>query len=137
MPFSLMCPAFAARYWEANVFFSLHKFFSAIALCTYVSKPRCVRIQIFFVCLFHQLGGHKDHFVMTTITPHAPNLYRNYVLGYEHDFCHDIDQPPPSPTLPSTLYWNYVLGYEIRHTDHFCHEIPLTNPTLPPTLYWI
>ena len=41
--------------------------------------------------------------------------------------------PPPSPTLPSTLYWNYVLGYEIRHTDHFCcHDIeppPTPHPT--------
>ena len=88
------------------------------------------------MCHVVTLGRHKDHFVMTTITPHAPNLYWNYVLGYEHDFCHDIDQPPPSPTLPSTLYWNYVLGYEIRHTDHFCLDIPLTPPTLPPTLYW-
>ena len=126
---SFCCPVFGGQCF---LFSPLIFFF----LCTYVSKPRCVQIQIFFVCLFHQLGGHKDHFVMTTITPHAPNLYWIYVLGYEHDFCHDIDQPPPSPTLPSTLYWNYVLGYEIRHTDHFCHDIPLTTPTLPPTLYW-
>ena len=51
-------------------------------------------------------SGHT-FLVMTTTLPHAP-----------------------------TLYWNYVLGYEIRHTDHFCHDIPLTTPTLPLTLYW-
>ena len=85
------------------------------------------------MCNIVKFGGHRDHFVMTTITPHAPTLYRNYILGYEHDFCHDINHPP---SLPPILYWNYVLGYEIRHTDHFCHDIPLTTPTLPPTLYW-
>ena len=52
------------------------------------------------MCHVVKLGRHKDHFVMTTITPLAPNLYRNYVLGYEHDFCHDIDQPPPKPHPP-------------------------------------
>ena len=98
---------------------------------------------------------------MTTITPHAPTLYRNYVLEYEQDFFHDIDQPPSPPThfvlelcikssahtifvmtttLPHapTLYWNYVLGYEIRHTDHFCHDILCNDndPTPCPPLYW-
>ena len=84
------------------------------------------------MCHVVKLGGHKDHFVMTTITPHAPALYRNYVLGYEHDFCHDIDHHPP-PTFPPTLYWNYVLGYEIRHTDHFCcaHIEPPPTPHPP------
>ena len=89
---SFCCPVFGGQ-----CFLFSPLIFSSIALCTYVSKPRCVQIQIFFVCLFHQLSRHKDHFVMTTITPHAPNLYWNYVLGYEHDFCHDIDQPPQAP----------------------------------------
>ena len=62
---SFCCPVFGGQCF---LFSPLIFFF----LCTYVSKPRCVQIQIFFVCLFHQLGGHKDHFVMTTITPNAP-----------------------------------------------------------------
>ena len=77
---------------------------------------------------------------MTTITPHAPTLYWNYVLGYEirhtdHFCCHDID-PPPIPPPPSH---HFVLELCIRlQMKSSAHTIFVMTTTLPhaPTLYW-
>ena len=55
--------------------------------------------------------GALSNFVRTTITTHAPTLCQNYVLGYEQDFCHDINQPtPPTPHHPS----HFILELCIR-----------------------
>ena len=134
---------------------------SSNALFTYVSSFCCPVFggQCFLssplIFFFHC----PLHCVQTQVCPNPDIFCLSFspIGRAQRPLCHDNDHTPcpqfvselcirlwtwllswhrPSPTLPSTLYWNYVLGYEIRHTDHFCHDIPLTTPTLPPTLYW-